>query len=161
MMEKDIEYMRLALIEAKKAYEHAEVPVGAVVVKDGEVISSAYNLRETEGMSTAHAELLAIEGACKALGGWRLSGCTLYVTLEPCPMCAGAIVNSRIDRVVYGASDSVAGCLGSVINFNSYPFNHAFDVRGGVLESECCELLKKFFDNKRQEKRNIKKYEVK
>ena len=153
-MEKDIEYMRLALIEAQKSYECTEVPVGAVIVKDGEIIAAAYNLRETEGMATAHAELLAIEKACRRLGGWRLSGCTLYVTLEPCPMCAGAIVNSRIDRVVYGAADSVAGCLGSVINFNSYPFNHAVDISGGVLEEECSELLKKFFENKRQEKRN-------
>ena len=156
IMDKETEFMRLALEEAKKAYDCSEVPVGAIVVKDGVVISAAYNRRENDGVATAHAELLAIEEACKRLGGWRLSGCTLYVTLEPCPMCAGAIINSRIDRVVYGASDSVAGCLGSVINFNLYPFNHAFEIKHGVLEAECVELLKSFFDNKRQEKRNTK-----
>ena len=155
MHDRDIEYMKIALTEAQKAFELSEVPVGAVVVRDGEIIATAYNLRETGKIATAHAELLAIDKACKALGGWRLSGCTLYVTLEPCPMCAGAIVNSRIDRVVYGASDSVAGCLGSVINFNAYPFNHAFEIECGVLEEECAAILRDFFDKKR-EKRNEK-----
>lgn len=145
--------MEMAVAEAKLAANMGEVPVGAVVVFNGEVIASAHNLRETSGSATAHAELLAIEAACKKLGGWRLSGCTLYVTLEPCPMCAGAIVNSRIDRVVYGASDSAAGCLGSVINFNTYPFNHAFAVSGGVGEDECVKLLRNFFENKRQQKK--------
>ncbi len=152
-IEKDISFMELALDEAKRAAEIGEVPVGAVVVSNGEVIASAHNLRETVGSATAHAELLAIEAACKRLGGWRLSGCTLYVTLEPCPMCAGAIVNSRIDRVVYGASDSVAGCVGSVINFNAYPFNHAFAVSSGVKEDECVKLLRNFFETKRQQKK--------
>ena len=150
LMNKDIEYMKMALEEAQKAYECSEVPVGAVIVCDDEVIATAHNLRETDRLSTAHAELIAIEKACRRLGGWRLSGCTLYVTLEPCPMCAGAIVNSRIDRVVFGAFDSAAGCLGSVINFNSYPFNHAFAVSSGVLENECAAILQSFFENKRK-----------
>ena len=149
MKNNDVKYMKIALSEAQGAFDNAEVPVGAVVVKDGEIIASAHNLREREKIATAHAELLAIEKACRALGTWRLSGCTLYVTLEPCPMCAGAIVNSRIDRVVFGASDSVAGCLGSVINFNSYPFNHAFVIEGGVCEDECVQLLRTFFESKR------------
>lgn len=151
----DREYMKLALSEAQKAFDSSEVPVGALIVRDGEVIASAHNLRETDRLATAHAELLAIEAACRRLGGWRLSGCTLYVTLEPCPMCAGAIVNSRIDRVVYGAPDSAAGCLGSVLNFNSYPFNHAFEIESGVLEEECVAILRSFFENKRKEK-NVK-----
>lgn len=149
MKNNDVKYMKIALSEAQSAFDNAEVPVGAVVVKDGEIIATAHNLREREKIATAHAELLAIEKACRALGTWRLSGCTLYVTLEPCPMCAGAIVNSRIDRVVFGASDSVAGCLGSVINFNSYPFNHAFVIEGGVCEDECVQLLRTFFESKR------------
>ena len=157
MNDKDIEYMKIALNEARKAKELSEVPVGAVVVRDGEIIAVAHNLRETDGLATAHAELLAIEKACKCVGGWRLSGCTLYVTLEPCPMCAGAIVNSRIDRVVFGATDSAAGCLGSVINFNAYPFNHAFAVEGGVLENECGNILREFFEGRRvNKKRDIK-----
>lgn len=157
MNEKDIEYMKIALNEAQKAKELSEVPVGAVVVRDGQIIAAAHNLRETDGVATAHAELLAIEKACESLGGWRLSGCTLYVTLEPCPMCAGAIVNSRIDRVVFGATDSAAGCLGSVINFNAYPFNHAFAVEGGVLGEECGNILREFFESRREnKKRDVK-----
>ena len=128
MMKNDLDFMREALEQARIAYELGEVPVGAVVVnsESGEIISKAHNLRETNKISTAHAEILAIEEACRKRGGWRLSGCTLYVTLEPCPMCAGAIVNSRIDRVVWGADDLMAGCCKSVISFNSYPFNHSF-----------------------------------
>ena len=152
MMEsRDVEFMRLALAQAELASELGEVPVGAVIVDSasGEVIASAHNLRETEQSATAHAEVLAIEAACKRRGGWRLSGCTLYVTLEPCPMCAGALINSRIDRVVFGASDALAGCCGSVINFNSYPFNHAFSLSAGVCEEECRGLLTSFFKRKR------------
>lgn len=152
-IERDKSFMELAIAEAERAASLGEVPVGAVVIFNGEAIASAHNLRETVGSATAHAELLAIESACKKLGGWRLSGCTLYVTLEPCPMCAGAIINSRIDRVVYGASDSAAGCVGSVINFNAYPFNHAFAVSGGVCEDECVRLLRDFFESKRQQKK--------
>ena len=150
-MSRDVEFMKRAIELAKLAAELDEVPVGAVIVDGkGEIVSEAYNLREREKMATAHAEILAIEEACKKLGSWRLSGCTLYVTLEPCPMCAGAIVNSRIDRVVWGADDLIAGCCGSVINFNSYPFNHAFETESGVCKSECEEILNKFFKGKRK-----------
>ena len=143
--------MKVALSLASEAFEIGEIPVGALVVdSNGEIISSAYNLRETKKNATAHAEILAIEQACAALGSWRLQGCTLYVTLEPCPMCAGALVNSRIDRVVFGAYDMQAGCCGSVINFNAYPFNHAFAINGGVLEKECREVLQSFFEKKRK-----------
>ena len=151
MKNRDIEFMKIALSLANNAAERGEIPVGAVVVNSsGDVIASAYNLRENEKKATAHAEILAIEQACMALGGWRLNGCTLYVTLEPCPMCAGALVNSRIDRVVFGAYDMQAGCCGSVVNFNAYPFNHAFEIEGGVLEDECKNLLKAFFENRRK-----------
>lgn len=150
-MENDIKFMREALALAKKAAELGEVPVGAVVVNsEGIVIADAYNLRENKKSVIAHAEIIAIEQACRKLGDWRLSGCTLYVTLEPCPMCAGAIVNSRISRVVFGAYDMQAGCCGSVINFNAYPFNHAFAIEGGVLKDECSAILADFFKNKRK-----------
>ena len=148
----DIKFIREALILAKQAAEQGEIPVGALVVNsEGEIISSAYNLRETQKNATAHAEILAIEKACSVLGGWRLQGCTLYVTLEPCPMCAGALVNSRIDRVVFGAYDMQAGCCGSVVDFNAYPFNHAFEITGGILEKECREVLTEFFKKRRKE----------
>ena len=144
-------YMKRALELARMAAERGEVPVGALVVDGcGKIIGEAYNLRENGKKATAHAEILAIEQACEAIGSWRLSGCTLYVTLEPCPMCAGALINSRIDRVVYGAADAMAGCCGSVINFNFYPFNHAFEIEGGVCEDECRELLQRFFEKKRK-----------
>lgn len=142
--------MRAAIELAKKAAELGEVPIGAVVVKDGEIIAEGYNLRESAKLSTAHAEIYAIEAACKKLGGWRLFGCTLYVTLEPCAMCAGAIVNSRIDRVVYGADDIRFGACGSLFNINSYPLNHAFEVERGVLGDECRELLSDFFADLRK-----------
>ena len=149
-MDRDNEFMSLALRLAERAAEMGEIPVGAVVVKDGRIIGEGHNLRETQKSATAHAEVLAIEAACREVGSWRLSGCTLYVTLEPCPMCAGAIVNSRIDRVVYGAKDSAAGCCGSLIDLNSYPFNHAFEITGGVCEERSLELLRKFFEQKRK-----------
>lgn len=148
----DRDWMREALRYAEKAKEMGEVPVGAVIVKDGALVCGAHNLREKNRVATAHAELLAIEEACRKLGGWRLTGCTLYVTLEPCSMCAGAIVNSRIDRVVFGVKDPAAGCCGSVLNFNSYPFNHAFSLTGGVCETECLELLRRFFEKTRMKK---------
>ena len=146
----DEKYMLEALELAKTAASLGEVPVGAVVVCDGEIIGKGYNLRENKKSASAHAEIIAIEQACNALGSWRLSGCTLYVTMEPCPMCAGAIVNSRIDRVVYGCKDVVAGCCGSVINFNAYPFNHSFTIESGVCETQATELLKGFFEDKRK-----------
>ena len=149
MSDSDIIFMRRALELAELAYESGEIPVGAVIVKDSQIISEGYNLRETEKRSTAHAEIVAIEEACRRLGGWRLSGCTLYVTLEPCPMCAGAIINSRIDRVVYGVRDAKAGCFGSLINFNSYPFNHSPELFEGVCAEECAALLRKFFAQRR------------
>ena len=148
--DKDILFMKRAVELAKTAAEIGEVPVGALVVRDGEIISEACNLRETNGISTAHAELLAIEEACRRLGTWRLCGATLYVTLEPCPMCAGTIINSRIDRVVYGVEDAKAGALGSVVDLGRYPFNHNFVTVGGVCARECAELLSEFFVKKRK-----------
>lgn len=141
----ELEYMKEAIAEAKIAAEVGEVPVGAVIVRNGEIIARAHNLRETQKNALCHAELIAINEACRKLGGWRLFDCELYVTLEPCPMCAGAIVNSRIKRVVYGAKDSKAGALGSVINFNFYPLNHKPEVCSGVLSDECANLLSDFF----------------
>lgn len=146
--------MEKALELARETFKLGEVPVGAVVVRDGEIIGEGYNLREREGSVIAHAEVIAIEQACKRLGTWRLSGCTLYVTMEPCPMCAGALVNSRIDRVVYGCKDAAAGCLGSVIDFNSYPFNHSFETVSGICAKESLELLREFFESRREAKRN-------
>ena len=145
----DRDWMREALALAEQAARLGEVPVGAIIVKDGTCLCGAHNLRESRGMATAHAELLAIEEACRILGSWRLTGCTLYVTLEPCPMCAGALVNSRIDRVVYGVKDPAAGCCGSLLNVNSYPFNHAFSLSGGVCEEECQAILRRFFEARR------------
>jgi len=145
----DRDFMALALDEAKKAAEKGEIPVGAVLVKDGEVVASAHNLRETAFDATAHAEILCIREGGRRLGGWRLTGCTLYVTLEPCPMCAGAIINARPDRVVFGAYDSRAGSLGSVIDLPLYPYNHRPTVEGGVMEGEAKALLQDFFRAKR------------
>ena len=141
----DEELMRAALAEAKLAAALGEVPVGAVVAKDGEIIARAHNLRESGKNATYHAELLAIDAACKALGGWRLWECELFVTLEPCPMCAGAIVNSRIRRVVYGAADAKAGCCGSVTDLFALPFNHHPVVEKGLRAEEAGELLQVFF----------------
>ena len=128
----DEELMRLALAQAEKAAALDEVPVGAVVARGGQVVAAAHNTRETQKNATHHAELLAIDAACRALGGWRLWQCELFVTLEPCPMCAGAIINSRLKRVVYGARDAKAGCCGSVTDLFSLPFNHAPQVEGGL-----------------------------
>ena len=159
----DVLYMNEAIKLAKKAAELGEVPIGAVVVKNGEIVGTGYNLRETEKLSTAHAEIAAIESACKKLGGWRLFGCTLYVTLEPCPMCAGAIINSRIKRVVFGCYDKKAGVYGSVMDLQEYPFNHYYDVEGGVMEAECAKLLSDFFAAlrvKKQAEKAAKKNEM-
>lgn len=149
----DMIFMKKALDEAKIAFAKGEVPIGAVIVKNGEVIASAHNLRETNHSATAHAELLAIQKACEVLGGWRLSGCELYVTLEPCPMCAGAIINSRIDRVVFGSKDEKAGACGSVMNLFAADFNHRPKLTVGVLEEECSSILKEFFASLREKKR--------
>ena len=145
----DVEYMREAIAEARKAAEIGEVPVGAVIVRGSEIIARAHNERETGKDATRHAEVIAIEKACRALGGWRLIGCDMYVTLEPCPMCAGAIVNARVVRVVYGARDLRAGAFGSVLDLNEYPLNHKPEIVGGVLEDECLAPIRDFFKKKR------------
>lgn len=150
-------FMKKAIEKAEQAEAIGEVPIGAVVVKDGEIIAEAYNLRETEQRAICHAELLAIDEACRKLGTWRLSGCTLYVTLEPCPMCSGAIMLSRIDRVVYGADDPKGGCAGTLMNLLDEPrFNHQSVVTSGVLAEECGELLSAFFRNLRKRKKDAR-----
>jgi len=150
----DEKYMRLAIDEALKAKDKLEVPIGAVIVQNDEVVASAYNLRETEQRSVAHAELLAIDEACKKLRTWRLEDATLYVTLEPCPMCAGAIVLSRVKRVVFGAYDPKGGCAGTLLNLLEFEkFNHQAEVVGGMLEEECGSLLTTFFRELRQRKK--------
>ena len=149
-MTQDERFMKEALVEAEQAFALGEVPVGAVVVKDGKIIARGHNRRETDRVATAHAELLAMEEACRVLGSWRLSDCTLYVTLEPCPMCAGTAVNARVGRVVYGAKDAKAGAMGSVFSVNAYPLNHKVDLTVGVLEAECREILQRFFEGKRK-----------
>lgn len=141
----DQELMRIALEEAKIAASLGEVPVGAVIAKDGIPIARAHNTRETEKNATHHAELLAIDAACKALGGWRLWQCELFVTLEPCPMCSGAIINSRLKRVVYGAPDPKAGCCGSLTDLFRLPFNHHPVIESGLMAEEAQQLLQEFF----------------
>ncbi|MBR2335044.1 MAG: tRNA adenosine(34) deaminase TadA [Clostridia bacterium] len=148
-MNNDKEYMKIAVDEAKKAYDAGEVPVGAIIVKDGKIISQAHNNREETGDATGHAETLAIRMACDAIGSWRLEDCELYVTLEPCPMCMGAIINSRIKRVVFGAKDAKAGACGSIVNLASYPFNHKPIVDNGVMTDDCAKILSDFFVKKR------------
>lgn len=145
-------YMGLALREAHRAARREEAPIGAVIVREGHVIARACNDRETSKNALGHAELLAIDKACRRLGGWRLPGCALYVTLEPCPMCAGAIINSRIERVVYGAADPKSGCCGSVTDLFSLPFNHRPAVTGGVRREECAALLTAFFRQLRRKR---------
>ena len=141
-------YMGLALDEAKKAAAQDEVPVGAIIVRGDEVIASAYNTREYGKNALYHAEIKAIDQACKRLGGWRLVGCTMYVTLEPCPMCAGAIINARVERVVYGAPDHKAGAFGTMLNLVDYPL-YKPQITSGVLAEECANILTNFFKNKR------------
>lgn len=142
----DEEMMMKALALAEKAYSIGEIPVGAIVVDGtGNIVGEGYNRRESDNSPIAHAEMLAIENAAETLGCWRLSDCTLYVTLEPCPMCAGAIINSRLKRVVYGAFDDKGGACASVVNLFELPFNHKPLVRSRILEKECGELLTRFF----------------
>jgi len=151
-------FMKLALQEALNAYDLGEVPVGAVVVKDGRVIGRGHNLREKLSDPTAHAEIIAITAASEAVGGWRLEGCDLYVTLEPCPMCSGALINSRMRRVVFGAYDPKAGCCGTLMNLvQDTRFNHVCDVAGGVMEDDCADLLKLFFRQRRSEAKERKR----
>lgn len=151
----DAHYMRLALEEAQKAYDLGEVPIGAVLVDgDGEVVAKGHNMRENWQDATAHAEMVAIREACEKLGRWRLSGLTLYVTIEPCPMCAGALVMSRIDRLVFGSTDAKAGAVESLFNIVGHPaLNHCLEVRAGVLQEECADIMKKFFSGRRKQRK--------
>ena len=144
--------MKKAIALAMESEKEGEVPVGAVIVKNGEIIATGRNRRETEKNALHHAEIEAIDNACKALGGWRLFDCDLYVTLEPCPMCAGAIINSRIKTVYFGAYDNKAGSFGSVADFNRLPYNHKPEIIAGVMEKECSELLSEFFKKLRAKK---------
>ena len=148
----DEKMMRLAIEQAKKAREIDEVPIGAVVVKDGQVVGEGFNRRETGKNALYHAELIAIDDACRRLGGWRLWQCELYVTLEPCPMCAGAVINSRLKKVVYGCRDPKAGSVASVTDLFSLPYNHKPEYYGGVLDEECSSLLTDFFRSLRRKK---------
>lgn len=145
MDKNDIYFMKRAILRAKAAAKCGEVPIGAVIVKDGEIVATGRNMRELRKNSLLHAEIIAIDRACKRLGRWRLHDCTLYVTMEPCPMCAGAIVNSRIKRVVYGCYDQKAGALGTVFDMSQYPLNHKYEITSGVMEQECAKLLSDFF----------------
>lgn len=145
-------FMKRALELAKRSALEGEVPVGAVVVKDGEIVGEGRNRRERGKNALYHAEIEAIDSACKKLGGWRLWQCELYVTLEPCPMCAGAIINSRIKKVYYGAYDKKAGSFGSVADFNIIPYNHKPEIISGVMADACSELLTDFFKNLRRNK---------
>ena len=139
-------FMEIALQEAGEAAEKGEVPIGAVIVRDGEIIARAHNMREQWLDATAHAEVIAIRDACKKLNNWRLSGCTLYVTVEPCPMCAGAIYNSRVDTVIFGCRDNRAGAVESLFNVLSHPLlNHRPQVIGGILEDRCAAMVRTFF----------------
>lgn len=145
-MENKEKFMKEALKEAKKAYDKLEVPVGAVIVKDGKIIARAHNLKETKADTTKHAEILAIQKASKKLQSWRLLECEMYITLEPCSMCAGAIIQSRIKKIYIGTLDEKTGAAGSVLNlFEDYTFNHKVEVEKGILQEPCEEILKKFF----------------
>jgi tRNA(adenine34) deaminase len=145
----DEEMMNAAILEAQKAMQIGEVPVGAVIVKNGEIIAAGYNRRETGKNALFHAEIEAISMACGKLGGWRLDDCELFVTLEPCPMCAGAIINARIKRVIFGADDYKNGAAGSVANLFEMQFSHKTQVTRGILKEQCAELLKVFFKDLR------------
>lgn len=161
-MEEKNKFMKQALKEAKKAYEKLEVPVGAVIVKDGKIIAKAHNLKETKTDTTKHAEILAIQKASKKLESWRLLDCEMYITLEPCSMCAGAIINSRIKKVYIGALDEKTGAAGSVLNlFEDYKFNHKVEVEKDVMQKECENILKDFFKMLRKYKKNLQKGENK
>lgn len=142
-------YMKLALEQAKLAYEKKEVPIGAIIVQDGEVIASAHNLREQSNRAIAHAEVLAIEEANKKLNSWRLDRCVMYVTIEPCPMCAGAIIQSRITEVVYGSKDFKSGSHESIVDLFDRSFNHKVKITPGVMENECGQILSDFFKSLR------------
>ena len=150
-------YMRAAIGRAETAAKEGEIPVGAVIVYKGKIIAGGRNRRETAKCALCHAEISAIEGACRRLSGWRLFACDLYVTLEPCPMCAGAIINARIKRVFIGTRDPKAGSFGSVLNLNDFPYNHKPELIYGVCEKECSNLLTDFFRTLREKKKEQKK----
>ena len=150
-MNRHEEYMKTALSLAQEARDNGEIPVGAIVVVNGEIVAKACNEKEMRGDATAHAEILVLQRAAKKVGHWRLSDATMYVTLEPCPMCAGAMVQARLGNLVYGAYDPRAGAAGSVIDLPDHPaFNHRVIVKSGVLADECGQMLKEFFDTKRR-----------
>lgn len=151
----DEKFMSEALIEAYKASELKEVPIGAIIVKDGKIVGRGYNQKETLKDATLHAEISAIKDACRNLGGWRLPGCSMYVTLEPCSMCAGALINARIEKLIIGARDLKSGACGSILNIVQMDeLNHNIDVKFGVLEEECSKVLKDFFKELRECKKN-------
>lgn len=148
-------FMHYALNEARKSYRKDEIPVGAVIVKDGKIIARGHNLKETKKDTTNHAEIIAIKKASKKLNSWRLTGCTMYVTLEPCTMCAGALIQARLDKVVIGTMDEKTGACGSVLNvLQDYKFNHSVDVEKGIMETECKEILQSFFKKLREKRKN-------
>lgn len=148
-------FMKEALKEAKKAYNKDEVPVGAIIVKNGKIIARAHNVKETKKDTTKHAEIIAIQKASKKLDSWRLYGCEMYVTLEPCSMCTGALINSRIDKIYIGTMDEKTGACGSVLNLlNDYKFNHVVECKTGIIKNECEEILKEFFKNLRRRKKS-------
>lgn len=162
MTDTDAKYMKEAIRQANKAYAIGEVPIGCVIVRDGKIISRGYNRRTIDKNTLAHAELAAIKKASKKLDDWRLEGCTMYVTLEPCQMCAGALVQSRIDRVVVGCMNPKAGCAGSILNLLQMPeFNHQVELETGVLEEECSQMMKDFFRELRENKKLKKQGENK
>lgn len=159
-MNQDEKYMKAAIKEAMKAYALDEVPIGCVIVYEGRIIGRGYNRRNTDGSALAHAEIIAIKKACRKMGDWRLEDCTLYVTLEPCQMCSGAIIQARIPRVVIGSMNPKAGCAGSVLNLLEMDgFNHKAQVERGVLAEECSNMLKRFFKELREKKSAAKKAE--
>ncbi len=156
-MNQQEKFMKDAIRQAKKAEKIDEVPIGCVIVYDGKIIARGYNRRNIDKNTLAHAELSAIKKASKKLGDWRLEGCTMYVTLEPCQMCAGAIVQARIDKVVIGCMNPKAGCAGSILNLLQIPsFNHQVELECGVLEEECSQMLSEFFRKLREQKRNCR-----
>lgn len=156
-MNSDEKFMREAVRQAKKAYAKEETPIGCVIVYDGKIIARGYNKRNEKKNTLAHAEISAIHKASRVLGDWRLEGCTMYVTLEPCPMCAGAIVQARIPKIVIGSMNPKAGCAGSVVNLlQMQGFNHCVEIESGVLEEECSQMMSGFFRELRLKKKNLK-----
>lgn len=152
-MDEKIKFMKEALKEAQKSYKKEEIPVGAIIVKDGKIIARGHNLKETKTDPTKHAEIIAIQKACKKLQTWRLTGCTMYLTLEPCSMCAGSLIQSRLDKVVIGTMDEKTGACGSVLNLLAdYKFNHIVQIETGIMQEECKTILQQFFKELRARK---------